>query len=61
MPGHFPLNRGHHGEAVRDLQRRLGAAGFEPDGAEPGFFCVITESTISAFQSQRGLHTSGSC
>ena len=28
IPAHFPLTPGQHGEAVRDLQRRLGAAGY---------------------------------
>ena len=28
IPRYFPLTRGQHGEAIRDLQRRLGAAGF---------------------------------
>jgi thiol-disulfide isomerase/thioredoxin len=41
---------GQRGEAIRDLQRRLGAAGFPPAGAEAGFFCVSTEAALRSFQ-----------
>ncbi|MFP5488881.1 MAG: peptidoglycan-binding protein [Acidimicrobiia bacterium] len=61
MPGHFPLTPGQRGEAVRDLQRRLGAAGFAPVGAEAAFFCAATEAALRAFQEQRGLVVSGRC
>lgn len=57
----FPLRRGQRGEPIRDLQRRLGAAGYSPDGAEAGFFCDSTESALSKFQDARGLHASGIC
>ena len=46
---------------MRDLQRRLGAAGFAPDGAEAGFFCASTERSLSEFQQRRGLRVTGVC
>ena len=57
----FPLRRGQHGEPIRDLQRRLGAAGYGPVGAEAGSFCASTEDALRTFQQARGLHTSGVC
>jgi N-acetylmuramoyl-L-alanine amidase len=57
----FPLKRGQHGEPIRDLQRRLGAAGYSPDGAEAGLFCASTEAALQKFQQARGLHASGVC
>ena len=45
IPAYFPLTPGQRGEAIRDLQRRLGAAGFTPAaGAEAGVFCAATEA-----------------
>lgn len=46
---------------MRDLQRRLAAAGYLPEGAEAAFFCARTEAGLAAFQSERGLRASGSC
>lgn len=46
---------------MRDLQRRLGAAGFAPAGAEAAFFCSATEAALRSFQDQRGLVASGVC
>ncbi|MAT05709.1 MAG: hypothetical protein CL424_11780 [Acidimicrobiaceae bacterium] len=46
---------------MRDLQRRLGAAGFVPDGVEAGFFCASTERALHAFQQQRGVKATGRC
>ncbi len=43
------------------MQRRLGAAGYPPAGAEAGFFCASTVSTVSRFQEVRGLRVSGVC
>ena len=57
----FPLQRGQHGEPIRDLQRRLGAAGHNPVGAEAGSFCSSTETALQQFQEARGLHASGVC
>jgi N-acetylmuramoyl-L-alanine amidase len=52
---------GQHGEAVRDLQRRLGAAGVAPSNDAPGEFGESTTESVAAFQRLRGLHTSGVC
>ena len=54
-----PLTPGQHGEAIRDLQRRLGGAGFAPVGAEAGSFDAPTEAAVRAFQRDRGLHDHG--
>jgi N-acetylmuramoyl-L-alanine amidase len=43
------------------LQRRLGAAGFAPAGAEAGVFCASTEAVLRHFQDQRGLRVTGVC
>ncbi len=57
----FPLKRGQRGEPIRDLQRRLGAAGYSPGGTEAGLFCASTETSLAQFQDARGLHASGIC
>lgn len=57
----FPLKRGQRGEPIRDLQRRLGAAGYSPGGAEAGSFCASTQASLAQFQDARGLHASGVC
>jgi N-acetylmuramoyl-L-alanine amidase len=47
---------------VRDLQRRLGEAGFAPTGrVEAGSFCPATEAAVVRFQRERGLSSSGEC
>ena len=46
---------------MRDLQRRLGIAGFSPVGAEVGSFCASTEAALRAFQASRGLPPNGWC
>jgi N-acetylmuramoyl-L-alanine amidase len=43
------------------LQRRLGAAGYGPDGSEAGSFGASTEDSVRKFQDARGLHVSGVC
>ena len=59
---YFPLTRGQHGEAVRDLQRRLGAAGFAPAGAEAGVFCAATEQAVARRSSApAGCVSHGAC
>ncbi|MGB9344927.1 MAG: peptidoglycan-binding protein [Ilumatobacteraceae bacterium] len=55
------MTLGQRGDAVRDLQRRLAAAGFTTVGDEPGMFGPSTQQVLSAFQQQRGLHVSGTC
>ncbi len=46
---------------MRDLQRRLGTAGYYPVGAEVGYFCASTESAVRSFQASRGLSPTGCC
>jgi N-acetylmuramoyl-L-alanine amidase len=46
---------------VRDLQRRLGAAGYLATGVEPGEFCALTVDSVLAFQAARVLRASGMC
>jgi len=55
------LQRGETGEAVRDLQRRLAALGFDAPPDEPGEFGPSTEAAVRAFQQQRGLVVDGLC
>ena len=50
------------GEAVRQLQRRLGAAGYLSDaGVIPGVYCAGTRQAIADFQLDRGLAVTGLC
>jgi N-acetylmuramoyl-L-alanine amidase len=53
------LRRGDEGAAVRDLQARLGAAGFASPAS--GHFDEPTESAVRAFQDARGLYVDGIC
>src|SRR5207247_945026 len=53
------LRRGAQGEAVRDLQRRLAALGFDVAGDAPGAFDDATERSVHAFQERRGLRVDG--
>jgi N-acetylmuramoyl-L-alanine amidase len=55
------LRRGETGEAVRDLQRRLAALGHDCSSDEPGEFGPATETSVRAFQQQRGLVVDGIC
>ena len=55
-----PFGPGASGEHVRDLQRRLAAAGFEPGPAD-GDFGVRTEKALRAFQGSRGIDVDGIC
>jgi len=55
------LRPGSHGEAVRDLQVRLGALGHEVPGVEAGSFADSTEQAVRAFQEARGLRVDGIC
>lgn len=54
------LAPGDTGEAVRQLQRRLGAAGFLPDApVTPDVYCPVTAAAVAAFQADRGLPATG--
>jgi N-acetylmuramoyl-L-alanine amidase len=55
------LQRGAAGEAVRDLQRRLVALGYDCSGDEPGELGDATEAAVRAFQRARGLIVDGEC
>ncbi|HEX7094353.1 MAG TPA: peptidoglycan-binding protein [Acidimicrobiales bacterium] len=56
----LPLSRGDQGEAVRDLHRRLAAAGFPVD-PPLDVFTDATRAAIEAFQRDRGLEVTGVC
>lgn len=53
------LAAGARGEAVRDLQWRLGALGYGHAPDEPGTFGSATAAAIRAFQHDRGLQVDG--
>jgi N-acetylmuramoyl-L-alanine amidase len=55
------LRPGDRGEAVRDLQRRLLAAGFDLPAVEFGSFGARTEQALRAFQERRALRVDGMC
>ena len=55
------LHPGEVGEGVRDMQRRLGALGYDCSADEPGQFGSATEAAVRAFQEQRGLLVDGLC
>lgn len=55
------LRRGDTGEAVRDLQQRLGALGFSLGGDDWGRFASGTEAAVRALQESRGLVVDGLC
>lgn len=55
------LRPGSHGEAVRDLQVRLAAAGHPVASAEAGVFGASTDAAVRAFQAARGLRVDGVC
>jgi len=57
----LPLAPGDGGEAVRDLQQRLGGCGHDITPQEGGHFGERTEAAVLAFQRQRGLRPSGRC
>ncbi|MEM7139441.1 MAG: peptidoglycan-binding protein [Actinomycetota bacterium] len=58
-PG-LPLRQGDHGPAVRDLHRRLGAAGFRETG-DVDAFDDHTEKALREFQASRKLVEDGIC
>jgi N-acetylmuramoyl-L-alanine amidase len=53
------LRSGSTGDAVRDLQQRLAAAGFVPLGEDAGSFGPATEASVRAFQDERGIRVDG--
>jgi N-acetylmuramoyl-L-alanine amidase len=55
------LRPGSRGEAVRDLQVRLGALGHEVPRVEAGSFGAATERVVRTFQESRGLRVDGIC
>jgi N-acetylmuramoyl-L-alanine amidase len=57
----LPLRPGASGEAVRDLQQRLGRAGHACDGDDAGRYGGATEAAVRAFQDRRGLRADGVC
>jgi N-acetylmuramoyl-L-alanine amidase len=59
-PTGLPLHRGDHGLAVRDLHRRLGAAGYS-DLGDLDQFDDHTEKALRAFQASRRLVEDGIC
>lgn len=52
------VKKGSRGAAVRRVQSRLTAAGFDTGGVD-GVFGDRTESAVKAFQSQQGLAADG--
>ena len=59
-PAGLPLRHGDSGSAVRDLHRRLGAAGFRDTG-DPDHFDDHTEKALREFQASRRLLEDGIC
>jgi len=53
------LTVGDRGEAVLDLQLRLGALGHRCDPDDPGEFGAGTDAAVRAFQRERGLRADG--
>lgn len=56
-----PLGPGDTGPAVRDLQRRLIAAGHDIPAAESGMFGSATSTALQSWQHARGLADDGRC
>lgn len=56
----LPLRCGASGDAVRDVQRRLAAAGLPVDD-EAGTYAEGTEAAVRSFQQVRGLVVDGVC
>lgn len=55
------LGPGDQGEAVRDLRRRLVAAGFGPPPTDADIYGEITEAAVRQFQGARHLPVTGIC
>ena len=54
------LTQGGSGDAVKQLQERLAAAGHAPTGGADGIFGAATKSALTAFQTAAGLSPTGS-
>ena len=57
----LPLGPGAQGEAVRDVQQRLGALGYGVDDVDGGTYGPMTEEAVRAFQQSRRLRIDGIC
>lgn len=57
----LPLAPGARGEAVRDVQRRLGALGHDLGDDASGDYGAATALAVQAFQVDRGLPPDGVC
>jgi N-acetylmuramoyl-L-alanine amidase len=57
----LPLREGDSGEAVLDLQERLGRIGIEHGHDELGMYGTGTTGAVEVFQAQRGLRVDGVC
>jgi N-acetylmuramoyl-L-alanine amidase len=57
----LPVRKGDVGESVRDIQRRLGALGFEVAPDPAGSYLEGTDRAVRAFQEHRGLRVDGIC
>lgn len=60
-PAVVRIGPGDHGEAVRDLQRRLVKSGLGPIDDPPGVYGPATTETVRVFQERRGLEVDGVC
>ena len=56
----LPLRAGDQGSAIRDLHRRLAAAGFPATG-DPEIYDADTVAAVRAFQATRRLMEDGEC
>jgi N-acetylmuramoyl-L-alanine amidase len=61
MNAPLPLRPGSTGEAVVDLQQRLGRAGHACDRDPGGHYGPATEEQVRTFQARRGLRVDGIC
>jgi N-acetylmuramoyl-L-alanine amidase len=57
----LPLAPGAEGEAVRDVQRRLGEVGLDLGDDPSGIYGAATAAAVKAFQDQTGLPPDGVC
>jgi len=57
----LPLRSGSAGDAVRDIQHRLTALGYDTADDESGTYGAATERAVYGFQERRGLRADGIC